>query len=125
MSIIIKRDIKDIEKDINTTDDIICKTLLKQFLKIKLETSARDKLNKLNLLIQQQNESINELTLQETKQETKQINNEIDLERGPNEDKWEFKNLKDIRFSKMQKDDKINNKFMERLNSEIDFRISN
>jgi len=125
MSIIIKRDIKDIEKDINTTDDIICKTLLKQFLKIKLETISRDKLNKLNLLIQQQNESINELTLQETKQETKQINNENDLERGPNEDKWEFKNLRDIRFSKMQKDDKINNKFMERLNSEIDFRISN
>lgn len=124
MSIIIKRDIKDIEKDINTTDDIICKTVLKQFLKIKLETSARDKLNKLNLLIQQQNESIHELTLQETKQEIKQIN-ENDLERGPNEDKWEFKNLKDIRFSKMQKDDKINNKFMERLNSEIDFRVSN
>jgi len=124
MSIIIKRDIKDIEKDINTTDDIICKTVLKQFLKIKLETSARDKLNKLNLLIQQQNESIHELTLQETKHETKQIN-ENDLERGPNEDKWEFKNLKDIRFSKMQKDDKINNKFMERLNSEIDFRVSN
>ena len=120
MPIVIKRDIKDIEKNIISTDDIICKTILKQFLKIKIESDAR---KKINLLMQQQNKSIEELTVHNTEQH--HITNEDNLERGPNEDKWEFKNVKDIKYTKMQKEDKINNKFMERLNSEIDFRLSN
>ena len=118
MSIIIKRDTKDIEKDIISTDDIICKTILKRFLKIKIEDDAR---KQLSMLIQQQQQSIDELTIEKKEPEPEYKET---LGRGPNEDKWEYKNLKDKRFLKIQKEDKINNRFMERLNSEIDFRSS-
>lgn len=48
--------------------------------------------------------------------------NEIKKTRGKNEEAWESKEIYDPRYVKYQKEDVMNNKLMERLNSEIDFR---
>lgn len=48
---------------------------------------------------------------------------EIEKKRGSREHMWESKGIYDPRYVKYQKEDSMNNRVMERLNSEIDFRI--
>lgn len=43
--------------------------------------------------------------------------------RGNNEKNWNSNNIYDPKYAKYLKDDSMNNKLMERLNSEIDFRM--
>lgn len=57
--------------------------------------------------------------LDENQQETNL--EDIHNTRGKIEKKWESKNIYDPKYINLQKNDHLNNKLMERLNSEIDF----
>lgn len=98
-------------------------------LKKDKKTSAAKK--ELDNIFKQQEESLNELDkLAKIKAYVSMIDEnrkDIDQEelikkRGRNEEIWQNKNLYDPKYIKYQKDDVMNNKLMERLNSEIDFR---
>ena len=88
--------------------------------------------HELSKIIKQQNDGLNELDklakikgyvdmLGDNKRE--EDIKEIEKNRGKGERAWECKSIYDPRYVKYQKDDTMNNKMMERLNSEIDFRL--
>ncbi|VBB18395.1 hypothetical protein YASMINEVIRUS_858 [Yasminevirus sp. GU-2018] len=92
--------------------------------------SAKAK-HELNRILKQQKEGLNELDkvtkikayidmMDDNKREADR--REIEKNRGKREHEWESKGIYDPRYVKYQKDDTMNNKMMERLNSEIDFR---
>jgi hypothetical protein len=82
-------------------------------------------------IMKDQQESISELDrlakikaysemLAENKKETDQRT--IEQKRGKTEKMWQSRDIYDPRYVKYAKEDSVNNKMMERLNSEIDFR---
>ena len=92
--------------------------------------SAKAK-HELNRILKQQKEGLNELDkvtkikayidmIDDNKRDADR--REIEKNRGKREHEWESKGIYDPRYVKYQKDDTMNNKMMERLNSEIDFR---
>jgi hypothetical protein len=85
----------------------------------------------LDNIMKQQMESLNELDklakikayaamIDENRKDKDQ--QELINKRGKAEGKWQNKDIYDPRYIKFQKEDVMNNKLMERLNSEIDFR---
>ena len=129
--------------DIKTTKDPIKKVLLKKFIDIKinednynnkdLKVKSKSKKNIdqnkkiLDDILKKQEESLNELDkLTETKQkeETNDNKDEILVKiRGKNEKLFKNNNKIDSKYMKYIEMDQLNNKLMERLNSEIDFRM--
>jgi hypothetical protein len=59
--------------------------------------------------------------IEDNKKESK--NDEIKKKRGNREEKWKSHDIHDPKYEKYIKEDSMNNKLMERLNSEIDFRM--
>lgn len=117
--IIINHDVNVIQNDIKKTNNIIRKTILENFLNIKVHADGVQ--NTMNQLLKQQAECVNEIKLLCKKD----VKNQTDINRGPNEKKWEYNNIVDNKYVKLQKNDTTNNKLMERLNTEIDFRVIN
>lgn len=140
----INRTIDELMTDIKNTEDPIKKTILQRFLGIKIkqtkEQENNNKLivmnkkhtdNKINKILKTQQSSLNMLErINNIKSRDTNIMNEKKLNdtvilnkaRGDNESKW--KTTYDPRYAKYMKDDIMNNRMMERLNSEIDFRQS-
>ena len=132
--------IDEIIKDIRDTRDPIRKIILKRFLDIKISRAEEgsinlidnnilneslsqvplknDKNKELDLILKKQKESLAELQkLQKKKTEDVKI---IETARGKKEHVWGVNH--DKRYMKYAKEDTMNNKLMERLNSEIEFR---
>lgn len=137
--------IDKLKKDIIQTDELIKKTILQRLLDIKLkqeedqERSNRimviNKKNvgrKINNILKTQQKSLNMLEVinniksKENDTASKKRENDrviLNSVRGKNESKW--KSSYDPKYAKYMKEDIMNNRMMERLNSEIDFRQSN
>ena len=100
--------------------------------KIKKDKERLAAKKELDNIMKKQEESFNELDkLAKIKAYVSMINEnrkdndqqELIIKRGKTEGMWQNKDLYDPRYIKYQKEDVMNNKLMERLNSEIDFRI--
>lgn len=104
--------LSDLDEDKNDRDDT--DRVLKGILKDQ-ETSL-DKLERINQIKAYQD------LLEEGDRD--KSNNTIKKMRGQNEEKWGTEELYDPRYSKYAEEDFMNNKMMERLNSEIDFRLT-
>jgi hypothetical protein len=139
----IEKSIYELERDMRKTNNIIKKTILKNLIQLKLhemknkkyyvEQDKKIKKNKkLKSILKKKENSLRELeniskiqAYQELLEENK-IENEkkvIDDARGKNEKYWNNKNNYDPKYSKYIKQDTMNNRLMERLNTEIDFRF--
>ena len=133
--------VNDLKTDIAKTDDPIKKTILQRFLDIKLKQikdqendnkirviNKRYTDNKINKILSTQQASLNMLErINNIKSKDanivnkKKINdvNVLNSSRGTNESKWNTQH--DPKYAKYMKEDIMNNRVMERLNSEIDF----
>jgi len=122
--------------DIKITKDPVKRVLLKRFIDIKMNetTNMRVKSKKnvdqnkkiLDNILRQREDSLKELDkLKESKTEQKDEDEENDIlvkNRGKNEKLFKNNNKIDSKYIKYIETDQMNNKLMERLNSEIDFR---
>lgn len=133
--------VNDLKTDIANTEDPIKKTILERFLDIKLKQikdqendnkirviNKRYTDNKINKILSTQQASLNMLErINNIKSKDanivnkKKINdvNVLNSSRGTNESKWNT--IHDPKYVKYMKEDIMNNRVMERLNSEIDF----
>ena len=140
----INRSINELISDIKRTDEPIKKTILQRFLDIKIKQAKehennnkilvmnkRHTDNKINKILATQQSSLNMLerinnikskenNIMDTKKQTDTAI--LNKARGDNESKW--KTSYDPKYAKYMKEDTMNNRMMERLNSEIDFRQS-
>lgn len=140
-NVIIKGSIEDIKKDIVSTHDPIKRTILMKFLDIKINENIKSsKFHKrkreydpeMEKILKIQNHGLSELDrisklkayddiLNDDKIEKDRIY--IENTRGKNEKNWNTRDLYDPKYAKYIKEDSVNNKLMERLNSEIVFRL--
>lgn len=149
----INRTIDELMIDIRSTRDPVQKTILKKFLQIKIYQAQNvnnandtnmsddisDHLSDLDIdnntdILEDQDKSLRRLEklseikayeklLEENKRE--ESNNIVKKTRGKSEmQKWGTNDLYDPKYSKYVEEDQMNNKLMERLNTEIDFRLS-
>ena len=142
--ITINRSINGLISDIKKTEEPIKKTILQRFLDIKIKQTKEQENNnrilvmnkkhtdnKINKILATQQTSLNMLerinnikskenNIMDTKKQTDV--NILNKARGDNESKWETSY--DPKYAKYMKEDTMNNRMMERLNSEIDFRQS-
>lgn len=143
-SININRSVNDLITDIKNTNEPIKKTILQRLLDIKIkqvkEQDNNNKLrvinkkhidNKIDKILQTQESSLNMLErINNIKSKESNIMDEkkktdtliLNKARGENESKW--KSTYDPKYAKYMKEDIMNNRMMERLNTEIDFRHS-
>lgn len=144
----INRTIDELINDIKNSDDLIHKTILQKFLDIKLKQIKNSNLSS-NLKITNQNKvvdkelkgilklqtsSLEELekihrinAYQQLLEDNKKSDDQEFLQKkrgGTTEKYWGTDKLYDPKYVKYMKEDTMNNKMMERLNSEIDFRLN-
>ena len=141
----INRSINGLITDIKKTEEPIKKTILQRFLDIKIKQTKEQENNNNRILVMNKKHTDNKITKILATQQTslnmlERINNikskennimdtkkQTDVSilnkaRGDNESKWETSY--DPKYAKYMKEDTMNNRMMERLNSEIDFRQS-
>jgi hypothetical protein len=136
-----------LSRDIRLTKNPLKKTILKNFLDIKMKEITYDtsinidtnstykhdikKKEVKSILKKKPNQEFGEYDKEEKikayKELIKDDANEKTAEtreiiRGKTERKWDSHTLSDPKYEKYVKEDSMNNKLMERLNSEIDFR---
>ena len=131
----ITKSIKEIKDDILTTKDPLRKALLVEFLRIKI-SEVKNTASTLDTILKEQDTSIEELkkitdniavcknnAYKELLEENLNQSNVATLEtkRGKIENKWEYSTQQDAKYTKYIESDHLNNKLMERLNSEIEF----
>ena len=137
----INRSINELIIDIEKSDNPIKKTILQRLLDIKTLQIKEQEYNnirvvnknqtnkKINKILRTQELSLNMLErINNIKSKDDNIMNEkkmndveiLNKSRGSNESKWKISY--DPIYAKYMKEDIMNNKMMERLNSEIDFR---
>lgn len=148
-NIIISKSSKEIKKDIKDCKDNIKKVILQEILKVKLdEESSNMKLDDVDIdnknvsthmkkILKEQQDSLDKIyKMQKVKayeklledNEKEETNNMLKDKRGKLENEWENSNIIhnnnpfDPNYAKYIASDVNNNKLMERLNCEIDFR---
>ena len=113
---------KDIIRDINSTNDPIKKIILQKLLDCKVYYIQKNKLES-DKICSELSQFLNK------QQKNTSINNRQDIYEKIIEDnkkeesnKTPWNKIHDPKYIKYAKEDAMNNKLMERLNSEIDFR---
>lgn len=107
--------LEQIEYDIKNTKCEIRKSILSRLHQIKLDEYRQGK--KIQAQIKLKN-MINEKT-----KILDSISDDDNDDKPDVKNMWEFSHVNDPKFDKFQKDNSLNNIMMDRLNSEIDFRL--
>ena len=126
----------EIEQDIKKCKDPIKKSILNSIYKLKIYNDTEEKIIKnneykknINKIINEQHKNIDKLdnikkfeVYRKILDDNKKDNNKLSLlfKRGKNEEMWNT--INDPEYIKYIQEDVNNNRLMERLNSEIDFR---